>query len=104
MKKLLLISLLLSVFLVGCKKEEKNYEEILKTSADEYVEKYSKSVIGLVDVFTVSVADLKNANTNGGGNFDVAFFEECTDDTQVSMSIDAETKEVTNYEYLVKCK
>jgi hypothetical protein len=104
MKKLLLVSMLLSVFLVGCKKEEKNYEEILKSSAEEYVEKYSSSVIGLVDVFTVSVADLKNANNNGGGDFDIAFFEGCTDDTQVSMSIDSETKEVVEYEYLIKCK
>lgn len=103
MKKLMLFSLaLVSLTVVGCGKKI-NYEEEMKTVATAHYEKYMKGVTG-VDAHTVTLKVLRDTNKQGVTKYDLKKLEKCEDDSSVTLVLDKDKKEISKYEYNMKCK
>lgn len=113
-KVMLLFVLFLSVALTGCGAKVVNYEAVMKKYADEYFKEYAEPYLKttnadgdevfMMDIFEVSIANIKNVNTVAGGNFDLVPLKNCSDDSKVDLLIDRETSTVTKYEYYLECK
>ncbi len=116
MKKVFLVLVLgMVVFVTGCTNDKKNnYEVILKEYADEYFETYAAPYlketskdgkeIFMMDIYEVTVGNIRNVNRNGGGNFDLTKIKACTDESRVDLLIDRDTSTITQYEYYLDCE
>lgn len=102
MKKylLLLFSLLL---ITGCASKTQKYEDTMKEYATDY---YTTYMVGTnANVAEVSIDMLSNVNSLGlDKSYDLSSLSKCNGSSYVDMTIDADTKTITNYEFHMDCK
>ncbi len=101
MKKTLLIAVLCSFFLVGCGKQNE-YEEAMREYATTFYNNYQKGSEGL-DIPTISIKQLKEANEAIGANFDLSRLEKCSDESYVELIIDENSKDVKDVKFFLQC-
>lgn len=114
MKKLMILSLFLVIFLVGCGKEaeQTKYEELMYAQAKQYYEKHGKplyedsrgdSINIELNNYSVSIGKMKEVNAYGG-TYDLTGLEDCKDETQINLTIDQKTLEIQSYTFVNKCE
>lgn len=100
MKKIVLF-LFLGLFLIsGCGKKDDQYQTILKDYSKSYYETYMMGVDNQNQV-EITLDMLAKANEYGA-DYDLSKLAKCQKDTLVILTLNND-KEITNYEYELKC-
>ena len=94
MKKLILLIPL--ILLTGCSNKEKLFKEYSKT----YYENHMKMVSNVESV-TITLSDLKNAETEDG--FNLKKIKKCKNTSKITFYIDKETKNIKNEKIELNC-
>lgn len=94
MKKLIILPIL--ILAVGCTNKEKIFEEY----AVKYYNNHMK-IVNNVNEAVVTLEDLKNASTEDEYNLDK--LNKCENQSKVTLTINKETKEITNKKIDLKC-
>ena len=99
----IIVVVALGVFFVYNQKEaNKSLENEITPLAEDYFDKYM-STNESSNMYTVTLADLKEANENGE-SYDLSKLDGCKDDTSVTLTINYGTGKITKTEVELNCK
>lgn len=104
MKKVLSLSLALCALVVlsGCGSKNSKYEETMKEYATNWYNSYVKGTQDLTEK-TVSIKDLKDANTYANANYDLSKLKDCTEDSYATIKINKSNNEIESITYNLSC-
>lgn len=107
MKKVITLFAVATVLLVGCGKTDatEKYKDIMKGFGESYYNEYAKPYLtaGDADKFTVSIENLRTANTTSGADFDLGGLSKCSSASSVTLILD-QAGNVADYEYYFECQ
>ena len=102
MKKILIILIVLTFLITGCKKKE-DYEVLLSGYAKTYYERFAKNYMSPIpDNFEVTVERLLYAKSQTNIDFDLEKLHKCTEDSKVVITFD-EDGNIIGYLYDLEC-
>lgn len=106
MKKLVVCLIGVCVLLLsGCGNSEKlqqKYEDSMKEFGTHYYENFG---VKQMDVFHVTIADLKKANDKEYSNYDLDKLKDCEDDSKITFTIDKEDNgKIIDTTFQMNCK
>ena len=104
MKKMILIgiSFILCLCFTGCGDKQKKYEEVMEEYVRDYYQNYHK-VTG-IDIPEITIANLENANKNGGANYDLSKLEDCNSTSLARLILKENSTEIDHIEFKMNCK
>lgn len=106
MKKLTVVLLVISIFLLsGCnntEKKEKKFKDLMIEYGTDYYERFG---VKQMDIFYVTIEDLKKTNDKGLTDYDLNQLKDCENDTKVIFTIDKNNNgEILETEFELNCK
>lgn len=104
MKKILMFLILIILF-TGCGKKNENKLEVkFQELGNDYFANYMIGSAQNLDIATISIYDLKQANEIIDAGYDLSLFKNCDDSSMIKIYLKEGTTQIEKYEFELNCK